>query len=283
VTNSGPNSATDVVLTDTRFNLHYVSATATQGTITRLPTGVYIDTIGSMAAGASVTMTVTAYAIEDDNLGHSARVTATSADPNSSNNAAVVSVAGSEPPIVVSAPLHTSSKTLSNITVATFTHANGVESTSAFSATIDWGDGTTSAGTITQSGTTYSVVGSHSYHGSPNHTITTTVTEIGNAAALLAAKVGDEVPDGLPSHGWQPTLNGQTNQVTRQVSDYLAGRASLQDVALALEALFARARAENETPDLSGLYVLLRAAEPTNPRALDVLYLLDDLWADFGG
>ena len=47
-----------------------------------------------------------------------------------------------------------------NVVVATFTHASGVEPTSAFNATINWGDGTTSPGTITQSGTTYSVTGS---------------------------------------------------------------------------------------------------------------------------
>ena len=78
----------------------------------------------------------------------------------------------------MSAPITTTSKTLSNVTVATFTHANGVYPASSFSATINWGDGTTSAGTITQSGTTYSVVGSHSYRGGGKHTITTTVTEI---------------------------------------------------------------------------------------------------------
>ena len=49
------------------------------------------------------------------------------------------------------------------------------------------------------SGTTYSVTGSHHYRGFGSHTITTTVTEIGSAAELLQAKVGDEVP-GLPDH-----------------------------------------------------------------------------------
>jgi len=85
------------------------------------------------------------------------------------------------------------------MTVATFTHANGVEPASAFQATIDWGDGKTSTGSITLSGTTYSVVGSHSYKKAGSHTITTTVTEVGSATELLLAKMGDEVP-GLPDH-----------------------------------------------------------------------------------
>ncbi|HEX4591184.1 MAG TPA: hypothetical protein VH120_14695, partial [Gemmataceae bacterium] len=96
-----------------------------------------------------------------------------------------------------------------------------------------------------------------------------------------------EVPDLPPymslGHGGQPTLNGLTNQATHRVSDYLAGKATLQDVASSLTALFARAKAEDLTPDLGGLNELLRTAEATNPRALDVLFLLDDFWADFGG
>src|SRR5207253_7591099 len=75
-----------------------------------------------------------------------------------------------------------------------------VEPTSDFSAIINWGDGNTSIGTITESGSTYTVKGSHTYpRHSGSHTITTTVTEIGNAAQFLLAKVGDEVP-GLPDH-----------------------------------------------------------------------------------
>ena len=138
------------------------ATTVTIGSVTYV-NGIVTDTIGSIAAGASVTLTVTAQALGDTYLGHSATATATSADPNPDNNTAFADIAGSEAPIVVSGPITTTSKTLSNFTVATFTHANGVEPASRFSATINWGDGTTSAGTITQSGTTYSVAGSHTY------------------------------------------------------------------------------------------------------------------------
>jgi uncharacterized repeat protein (TIGR01451 family) len=286
VTNNGPNQATGVVLTDVHHNMRTVSASVSQGTLTLLG-GMYSVNIGSIDAGASVILTATVQAIEDTGLIQSPAVSATSADPNPGNNTLTVSIAGSEPPIVVSAPITTTSKTLSNVTVATFTHANGVEPASAFGATINWGDGTTSAGTITLSGTTYSVVGSHTYKGANSKTITTTVTEVGNAGALLGVNGGDEGGD-LPPYlgdgpGWQRSLNAETNQVTHLVSDYLAGRATLQDVTSSLTALFARAKAEDQTPDLSGLYELLRAAEATNPRALDVLFLLDDLWAEFGG
>jgi uncharacterized repeat protein (TIGR01451 family) len=286
VTNNGPNPATGVVLTDIHSGMRTISVTVSQGTLTLLG-GKYSVDIGSIDAGASVTLTATVQAVEDTGLVQSPTVTATSADPNSSNNSLSVSIAGSEPPIVVSGPIKTTAKSLSNFTVATFTHANGIEGTGAFSATINWGDGTTSAGTITLSGTTYSVVGSHTYKGGNSKTITTAVTEVGNAGALQGVNGGDDGVN-LPPYlggdpGWQRSLNAQTNQATHLVSDYLAGKATLQDVTSSLTALFARAKSEDLTPDLSGLYELLRSAEATNPRALDVLLLLDDLWAEFGG
>jgi uncharacterized repeat protein (TIGR01451 family) len=200
VTNNGPNAATGTVLTDTLgANLRFVSATTSQGTFTQSG-GVVTFSIGNLSYPGSMTATVTAQALEDGNLSNSAAVTTTAADPNSANNSTSASTAVAEPAIVVTPVLTTTtSKSLSNVTVATFTHASGVEPTSAFRATINWGDGKTSTGTITQSGTTYSVIGSHNYKKSGSHTITTTVTEVGSATQLLLAKMGDEVP-GLPDH-----------------------------------------------------------------------------------
>lgn len=204
--NDATNSATGVVLTDTLgANLKFLSATASQGTFSQ-SNGVVIFSIGSINAGSSVTLTVTAQAIEDGNLSNAASVTSTSADSNLTNNSASASTSVAEAAIVVSAPITTSSKTLKNVTVATFTHAGGIEPASAFAATINWGDGTTSSGKITQSGATYSVKGSHRYNIGGTHTITTTVTEIGNATQLLLAKIGDEVPD-LPAHVGPPADN----------------------------------------------------------------------------
>jgi uncharacterized repeat protein (TIGR01451 family) len=198
VTNgSASNPANGVVLTDTLgANLSFVSATTTQGTFSQSG-GVVTFTVGTIGVSGSVTMTITAKALEDGNLTNSASVKTTSSDPNSANNTASATTTVSEPAIVVSAPISVSGKSPSNVTVATFTHANGVESTSAFRATINWGDGSTSTGTITLSGTTYTVRGTHRYRSGGNHTVSTTVVEIGAQAELLLVKVGDEVP-GLP-------------------------------------------------------------------------------------
>ena len=70
-----------------------------------------------------------------------------------------------EPPISVSPVTFTGHERLPlvNIPVATFQHGNGAEPASGFTATIFWGDGTSSAGSIVQSGTTYTVLGSHVY------------------------------------------------------------------------------------------------------------------------
>jgi hypothetical protein len=48
-------------------------------------------------------------------------------------------------------------------TVATFTDPAGAEATANYSATIDWGDGTTGPGSISQSGGVFTVTGSHAY------------------------------------------------------------------------------------------------------------------------
>jgi uncharacterized repeat protein (TIGR01451 family) len=181
VTNAGPANATGVVLTDTLPSiLNFKSATSSQGTFSTSG-GVVTFTLGAVANGGTATASVTAQAIEDGSASDTASVSSSSPDPNTGNNTASATTAFAEPAINVSGSIRTRSKTLTNFQVATFTHANGVEPIGAFSATIDWGDGSTSTGTITLSGTTYAVTGSHTYSGGRSHTISTTVVETGNS------------------------------------------------------------------------------------------------------
>jgi uncharacterized repeat protein (TIGR01451 family) len=192
VTNAGPQAASSTILTDTLPSiLSYKSSTTTQGTIS-VSGGVVTFTLGTVAVNGTVTATVTAQATEDGSTSNTATVTSSTPDPTSSDNTASVTTAISEAAITVSGSVHTRSHTLTNFQVATFTHASGVEPTSAFKATINWGDGTTSAGTITLSGTTYSVTGSHTYSSGSRHTITTTVTEVGTSPNSEGIdKIGD--------------------------------------------------------------------------------------------
>ncbi len=292
VTNNGSNPGTGVVLTDTLgANLNFVSATTTQGTFTRSGS-VLTFNVGTVAVGTSITIKVTAQAAEDGALSNSASLTATSGDPNTANNSATATTTVNEPPINVSAPITTSSAKLAGVSVATFTHANGLEAANAFKATINWGDGTTSAGTITLSGTTYTVTGSHRYSSRGTlHTITTTVTEVGQATQLLLAKIGDEVPD-LPARFIDTfefkhfSLNGATNDLARNVESYLSNLAgppvTLDSLRAGLVALHQRGKAEGRTPPLATLTSSLRYRVNLNPKLVDVLLLIDEIAADEG-
>src|SRR5207244_290940 len=60
-------------------------------------------------------------------------------------------------------------------TVLTFTDTATVTS-SSFSVSINWGDGYSSAGTVTGS-STYTVTGTHVYASNGTYTVTTTITD----------------------------------------------------------------------------------------------------------
>jgi uncharacterized repeat protein (TIGR01451 family) len=217
VTNAGPDAASGAVLTDTLGpNLRFVSATTSQGTFTQSG-GVVTFSLGTVAASGSVTVTVTAQSTEDGTLTDTASVSSNATDPNlNNNNASATTMVAEGPAIVVSGPINVSGKKVNNATVATFTHANGVELASAFIATINWGDGTTSQGTITLSGTTYTVKGSHTYGKPGSYTVTTTVTEANSSpniavAAIITTDSGDAAASlSGPSNTSDANLGDQT-------------------------------------------------------------------------
>ena len=81
--------------------------------------------------------------------------------------------------------------------------ASSTGTLSDFTATIDWGDGTTSAGTVTGAGgnAPYTVSGSHTYSSTGPVTITTTITDVGGSKTIASCK---ETVFGFP------TSNGAT-------------------------------------------------------------------------
>ncbi len=188
VTNIGPSTATKVVVTDTLGSgWQYLGAATGQGTF-KQSGGVVTFSIGTIASGQTVNMMMNLQALEEGNLTTTAVVSSNVSDPNTSNNTAVSSNTILEPPIVVSAPITVTGKNQSNVQVATFTHASGVEPAGDFIATINWGDGTTSTGSISLSGATYKVKGSHTYAQNISHTVTTTVVESEAAAGSALIK-----------------------------------------------------------------------------------------------
>jgi uncharacterized repeat protein (TIGR01451 family) len=195
VTNAGPAPALGVTLTDTLGSLlSYQSATSPTGTTFTVSGNVVTFVLGTIASGGQVTVSVTAKATEDGSTSDTAMVSSTSPDPNTSNNSASTTTSLSEPAISVSGAITTRNRTFSGQT-ATFTHTSGVEPASAFIATINWGDGITSTGAISQlSNGSYSVTGNHTYAGGSKHKITTTVTEAGNGVSKQDVDPGSLPP-----------------------------------------------------------------------------------------
>ena len=113
----------------------------------------------------TITVTIT----DTDNSANSATVTDT-ATVNDANL-----TAGS-----ISSPGSVSSQSVS--LNAGFTDDNSTTSSTAdFTATIDWGDGHTSTGTVGGSGGSYSVTGPHTYAGTGYYTINVDVTDDGGS------------------------------------------------------------------------------------------------------
>lgn len=94
VTNYGPDPATNVrLLDDLNFRLRYTSATATQGSYNSLDDRW---TVGSLAVGASATLTIRANVIEGATIPNTAIVAhSDQPDSNVENNQATVTLAGS--------------------------------------------------------------------------------------------------------------------------------------------------------------------------------------------
>ncbi len=104
---------------------------------------------------------------------------------NSSNQASATGVA-----VIADAPLSASCATPTvstksfNGPVATFTDANPFAPVSDFTATIDWGDGTTSPGTVSgPTGGPFTVSGSHVYATDGPHTIKVHIVDDGGSTA----------------------------------------------------------------------------------------------------
>jgi PKD repeat protein len=116
--------------------------------------------------------------------------------------------------------------------VATFTDPDTAAPPSEYSASINWGDGTTSAGTVSGSGGNFSVAGTHTYAEEGSHTISVTITDTDNtpnaATVSTPVKVNDAAlhAKGVNASSKSP-FNGKIATFTDDdpagtVSDYTA-------------------------------------------------------------
>jgi hypothetical protein len=72
-------------------------------------------------------------------------------------------------------------------TMATFTDPDTLDSASDFSATINWGDGTSSSGTITGANGSFSVTGRHNYGAAGSFPIAVTISQAGDPLNSVSA------------------------------------------------------------------------------------------------
>ncbi len=117
--------------------------------------------------------------------------------------------------IVVDAPLSVTAVSVNgmeaaalNVAVASFTDPGGAEPVGNYSATINWGDGSASTGTISVNGGTFTVTGSHIYGDEGSFAISVSVSEVGggSGSAQGSATMLEELLStgnrGTPTERW---------------------------------------------------------------------------------
>ncbi|HEX7450431.1 MAG TPA: TIGR03118 family protein [Pirellulales bacterium] len=125
------------------------------------------------------------------------------------------SVTATSTAVVDDAPLNVAAMSLSGMeqsasawTVATFTDAGPIDALGDYSAVIDWGDGTSSAGTITLSGGVFTISGSHSYSDEGRFNLSVTASEAGGgsgagqATATILEQLLADGTRGTPDERW---------------------------------------------------------------------------------
>ncbi|HJT33292.1 MAG TPA: DUF4214 domain-containing protein [Pirellulales bacterium] len=155
-------------------------------------------TSGTVAANGSGAFNVTgSHTYAEDGT---RSVVVTIVDAGGSTAQATAAATVSEPSFSISPVTITAHErsAISDVTVATFQHGNGAEPASGFTATIGWGDGATSTGTVSESGTTYTVVGSHTYLDEQTFPISVQIKDdTASAFAASSAHISEELlPDG---------------------------------------------------------------------------------------
>jgi hypothetical protein len=109
---------------------------------------------------------------EPEEGNYTVTITAANADGKTAATSFTVSVADAALSAAGNNVSGTEGTSTGTVTVATFTDLGGAESTSDYTATIDWGDGSAAtAGTIGLSGSALSVTGSHTYAEDDTYTV----------------------------------------------------------------------------------------------------------------
>jgi PKD domain-containing protein len=134
---------------------------------------------GGTASGKTVT-----HVFAENYLGgvpHTGQVVVT--DPTGLQTTLHFSVPVADAPLVASCATPPVSLQSFNGTVASLIDGNPSAPTSDFTATIAWGDGSSSTGTVTGSGGSYSVSGSHAYGSTGFFNVSAAIKDVGGSSA----------------------------------------------------------------------------------------------------
>jgi ribosomal protein L6P/L9E len=106
---------------------------------------------------------------------------------------------------------------ISDTTVATFTDANPNATASDFTATINWGDGTSTSGTVVaQNGGGFAVDGGHTYADEGQYTIGVSSKDVGGSTANVTGSASVADADVLTGQG--TSLQANVNQALTNVT-----------------------------------------------------------------
>ena len=143
-------------------------------------------TVVATSNGFAVTGTHT-YADEDSYL---ASVAITDKDGSTANASTAVTVNDAALTAAAAAPLTgTEGTALTGVTVATFSDANPTATVNDFTATITWGDGSTSAGSVVATGNGFTVTGTHTYADEDSYLASVAITDDGGSTANASTTV----------------------------------------------------------------------------------------------
>jgi uncharacterized repeat protein (TIGR01451 family) len=200
ITNNGPATASSVTLSDVLpGGTSFGSANFSQGSAT-FSNGTISGTLGDLAANGTITGTIVLTATEEGSVSNTVSTASSTTDTNTNNNSQSAGTTVTDPAVIATGVAVTGSEGTDAglVPVATFTDPGGAEGLSEYSASIAWGDGATSAGTITvdASGQNFTVSGDHVYNDNGSYSITVTISHgtASNATPTTTATISNLPP-----------------------------------------------------------------------------------------
>jgi hypothetical protein len=164
------DTLTSAVPGDFLATINWGDATTSPGTVSGGGGTFQVSGTHTYAAAGTFPVTVT---LSDDPPG-----TATAQTTSTAHVASGLAVTATSFSVAEAAPF--------NGTVATFSDSNTALTPASFTATIAWGDGTTTPGTVTGGSGSFTVTGQHTYADEGSFTDTVTVTEIAGGGATAS-------------------------------------------------------------------------------------------------